>query len=76
MNNLNQVLPKLMNQLKGQNTNGFNMLTNLMKNGGDPNAILKQMMGQLNPEVKQRILNQAKSYGCPDMFLSHLQNMK
>ena len=74
--NLNQIIPKLMGQLKGQNANGFKMVSNLMQNGGNPNAILKQMLSQLKPEQKQQILNQAKGYGCPTNILSQLQNMK
>lgn len=74
--NLNQIIPKLMGQLKGQNANGFKMVSNLMQNGGNPNAILKQMLSQLKPEQKQQILNTAKGYGCPTNILSQLQNIK
>lgn len=76
MNNINQILPRLMGQLKSQNMNGYNFVNNLIKNGGDPNAVVKQMMGKMNPQLKQQVLNQAKNYGCPDKFLSQLQNMK
>jgi len=76
MSDINQVLPKLLGELKGKNANGFKLVSDFMRNGGNPNAILKQILGNVSPEQKQQILNQAKGYGCPDKILSHLQNMK
>ena len=73
---MNPLVQSLLGQLRGKSTGGFKLVSDLMQNGGNPDAILKQMMGNLKPEQKQQILNQAKGYGCPDKFLSHLQNMK
>ena len=47
-----------------------------MRSNGNPQAMLKQLLGNATPEQKQGLLNQAKSYGVPDNILSQLQNMK
>ena len=47
-----------------------------MQNNRNPSALLNQAFGQIKPEVKQNILNQAKEYGCPTNILSQLQNTK
>ena len=33
-------------------------------------------MGNANPEQKQALIQQAKSYGVPENILSQIQNMK
>lgn len=73
---MNPLVQSLLGQLRGKNDGGFKLVSELMQSGGNPDAILKQMINNLNPEQKQQILNTAKGYGCPDKFLSHLQNMK
>lgn len=70
------IIQTMMGQIKVKNPQGYQFVNNLMQNGGNPNAILKQMLSQLKPEQKQQILNQAKGYGCPTNILSQLQNMK
>lgn len=52
------------------------MVNELMQNNGDPNALLKQMMGNASPEQKENLFKQCKNYGVPDNILSQLQNMK
>ncbi len=54
----------------------FQIAQNLMQNNGNPQGLVKQIMGNINPEQKQNLLNQMKQYGCPDNILSQLQNMK
>lgn len=73
---MNPLVQSLLGQLRGKNDGGFKLVSELMQSGGNPDAILKQMINNLDPEQKQQILNQAKGYGCPEKFLSHLQNMK
>ena len=46
-----------------------------MLNNGNPNAILKQMIGNATPEQKQGLLSEAKKYGVPDNVLAKIQNM-
>ena len=47
-----------------------------MQNNGNPNELLKQVVGNMSGDQKQNLLKQAKSYGCPDSILSQLQNTK
>jgi len=47
-----------------------------MQSNGNPQGLVKQIMGNISPEQKQNLLNQMKSYGCPNELLSKLQNMK
>lgn len=71
---MNPLMQVLMNQLKFRNSNGFNFVNNIMQNGGNPEAIAKQIMGNMNPEQRQYILNQAKGYGCPDNFINQIKS--
>ena len=52
------------------------MLNQMMHNGGNPQAMLKQLVGTANPQQLQGVIQQAKQYGVPDNVLSQLQNMK
>ncbi len=47
-----------------------------MKNGVNPQSMLKQMMGNVNSSQMQQVLTQAKSFGVPDNILSQIQNFK
>lgn len=62
--------------MKVKNPQGYQFVNNLMQNNGNPNAILNQVFGQIKPEVRQNILNQAKGYGVPENILAKIQNMK
>ena len=73
---MNPIINMLMQRLQSKNPQGYNMLNQMMQNGGNPEGVLKQMLGNMSPEQKQNILNQAKSYNCPNEILSKIQNMK
>lgn len=62
--------------MKVKNPQGYQFVNNLIQNNGNPNAILNQVFGQIKPEVRQNILNQAKGYGVPENILAKIQNMK
>jgi hypothetical protein len=47
-----------------------------MRNNGNPEAMLKQLLGNSSPEQRQALFTQAKNYGVPDNVLSKIQNMK
>ena len=47
-----------------------------MQNNGNPKDIVEQMFKNATPEQRQNVLNQARSYGCPNDILSKLQNLK
>lgn len=73
---MNPIINMLMQRLQKTNPGGYNMVNQLMQSGGDPNALLKQVIGNTTPEQRQQILNTAKSYGAPNDVLSKIQNMK
>ena len=71
----NPMIQMLMNQLQSRNPQGYNMINQAMNSGGNPQAILQQMMGNASPQQVQNVLAQAKQYGVPDTILSQIQNM-
>lgn len=73
---MNPIINTLMQSLMSKNPNGYRLANDLMKNGGDINAITKQILGNASTEQRQQILNQARSYGAPDSILSKFQNIK
>lgn len=73
---MNPIMSMFMQRLQKANPQGYSMVNQAMQNGGDPNAMLKQVLGKASPEQRQQILNTAKSYGAPDSILSKIQNMK
>ena len=70
------IVQSLMSQMKVKVPQSFQVAQNLMQNSGNPQGLVKQIMGNISPEQKQSLLNQMKQYGCPDNILSQLQNMK
>lgn len=70
------IIQTMMGQMKVKNPQGYQFVNNLMQNNGNPNAILNQVFGQIKPEVRQNILNQAKEYGVPENILAKIQNIK
>lgn len=78
MNNfLTQTLfNKLQSQFRAKNPAGFQTFQQLMNSGGNPQSFAMQILGNFSPEQRQELLNQAKSYGCPDSILNQIQNMK
>lgn len=73
---MNPILTMLMQRLRGNNPQGYQMINQLMSSNGNPENALKQILGNATPEQRQQVLNQAKSYGCPENMLSKIQNMK
>lgn len=73
---MNPVMNMLMQKLQKTNPQGYSMINQMRQNGGNPNDLLKQVMGKASPEQRQQILNTARSYGAPNNILSKIQNMK
>ena len=63
-----------MGQLQARNPQMFQMINQAKNNGGNPQEILKQMLGKSTPEQMQQVLTQAKGMGVPDNILSQIQN--
>ena len=70
------IIQTMMNQMKVKMPKNFQLAQNLMQSNGNPQGLVKQIMGNISPEQKQGLLNQMKQYGCPENILSQLQNMK
>lgn len=70
------IIQTMMGQMKVKMPKNFQVAQNLMQSNGNPQGLVKQIMGNISPEQKQSLLNQMKSYGCPNELLSKLQNMK
>ena len=66
----------LMKQLQAKNPQSYQIINNAMQSGGNPQAILQQMMGNASPQQRQQVLGQARSIGVPDNILGQIQNMK
>ena len=52
----------LLNMLKQQNPQGYQTFMNLRNSGQNPNVILQQMMGNINPQQKAQIEQFAKMF--------------
>ena len=59
-----------------KNKQGYQTVNALMQNNGNPNELLKQVVGNMSDEQKQNLFKQCKGYGVPEQLLSQLQNMK
>lgn len=70
------IVQSLMSQMKVKLPQNFQIAQNLMQNKNNPQDLVNQIMSNISPEQKQNLLNQMKSYGCPNEILSQLQNMK
>lgn len=65
-----------MNQLQSKNPQMFQMINLARNNGTNPEGILKQMIGNSNPQQMQSVIQQARQFGVPDNVLSKIQNLK
>lgn len=70
------LMKMLMGQLQTKNPQMFQMINQAKNSGGNPQNILKQIMGKSSPEQMQQVLTQAKSMGVPENVLSQIQNLK
>lgn len=65
-----------MGQLQSRNPQMASQISQAMSNGTNPQALMKQMMSNMDNGQIQNALNQAKQFGVPDNILSQMQNMK
>lgn len=65
-----------MGQLQARNPQVAGQIQQAMNSGANPQALIKQMMSNVDSTQMQSIMTQAKQYGVPDSILSQLQNMK
>lgn len=65
-----------MTQLQSKNPQMANQIQQAMNNGTNPQMLMKQMMGNVNNQQMQGVLNQARQMGVPDAVLNQIQNTK
>lgn len=66
----------LMGQLQAKNPQVANQINQAMQSGANPQALMKQMMGNMDNSQIQNAMAQAKQYGVPDNILQQMQNTK
>jgi hypothetical protein len=65
-----------MGQLQARNPQMASQINQAMNSGTDPQALMRQMMGNMDNSQMQQVLGQAKNMGVPDNILNQIQNMK
>lgn len=65
-----------MTQLQSKNPQMANQIQQAMNNGTNPQMLMKQMMGNVNNQQMQGVLNQARQMGVPDEVLNQIQNTR
>ena len=65
-----------MGQLQSRNPQMANQISQAMNSGVNPQALMKQMMSNMDNTQIQNALNQAKEFGVPDNILNQMQNMR
>ena len=66
----------LLGQLQTKNPQMASQISNAMQNGVNPQALMKQMMGNVDNNQMQQIMGQLKQFGCPDNILQQIQNTR
>lgn len=66
----------LLGQLQTRNPQMASQISNAMQNGANPQALLKQMMGNVDNNQMQSVLSQARNLGVPDNILQQIQNTR
>lgn len=66
----------LLGQLQTKNPQMASQISNAMQNGANPQALMKQMMGNVDNNQMQNVLSQARNLGVPDNILQQIQNAR
>lgn len=72
MNNI--MTQMLLQRVKNTNPQGYELVNNMMQNGGNPMGLLQQMLGNKSSEQLNNFFGQAKSLGFSDDLLRQVQN--
>ena len=70
------ILSMVIGMLKNKNPQMFQNINQAMNSGQDPQALVKQIMGNMNTQQRENVIKQAKDYGCPSDILTQIQNIK
>lgn len=66
----------LLGQLQTRNPQMASQISNAMQNRANPQALMKQMMGNVDNNQMQSVLSQARNLGVPDNILQQIQNTR
>lgn len=66
----------LMGQLQSRSPQMASQISNAMQSGANPQALMKQMVNNVDNSQMQQIMGQLKQFGCPDNILKQLQNTR
>lgn len=69
------IMKSVMTRLQNINPQGFQLVDQAIKNGGNPLGIWQQISKQMNPSQLQGILNNAGQYGCPQSVINQFQGI-
>ena len=70
----NMMTQMLLQRLKSSNPQGYQMVNNMIQNGGNPMALLQQILGNKSSDQLNAFFGQAKSMGFGDDILRQVQN--
>lgn len=71
---MNPMMNMMLTMLQTKNPQGFQMVNKMMQSGGNPQDLLKQIVGKADNNQIQQVLQQAKGMGVPENILSQIQN--
>lgn len=75
-NNMQVQIQRAMNELRQKNPQGYQTISQMMKNNVNPEDVLKQWYGTANQSQKQSLFGVSRQWGCPDNILSQIQNFR
>ena len=70
----NAITQMLLQRVKTNNPEGYQMVSSMMQNGGNPMTILQQILGNKSSEQLNSFFGQAKNIGFSDDLLRQVQN--
>lgn len=71
---MNMKVNNLLNRLKTQNPQMFQVIEQASQNQINPMDLLKQVVGKYTPEQMKNFYSVAQSIGCPNEILNEVQN--
>lgn len=66
----------LMTQLRNQNPQAYQMISNAMNSGANPQQFMNQIIGNATPQQMEQVLQMGKRFNVPDSVLNQIQNNK
>ena len=73
---MNFLMGTLLKQLQNKNPQAYQFINGAINNGGNPSAVLSQMLNNSSPEQRNMLIKRAKDYGCPESYLKQIQNFR